>query len=300
MNRYMKFDINKQIVFNPQVLNPKEFDFDNVIVGGMGGSALPARAMFYLAPTYPLWLHNDFELPKKIESKPLFVAVSYSGNTAETISFTKEAHKRNFSLAIITSGGILKEFSEKENLAHVLVPEGLEPRDALIYMLKSLLLVLGKVELIGEIDKVRIDMESFGGEAEEIADFISGGIPLIYSSTDSSALAYVWKIYLNESAKMPAFCNSFPEAFHNELESINESYRIIVFTDGRNMGAKTFLDMAEEKGWYAKGITLGASRAENLVRNLVLARGVARKIAESKGVDPDKVPVIEEFKKKLK
>src|SRR3989344_2925879 len=240
MNRYMKFDINKQIVFNPQVLNPKEFDFDNVIVGGMGGSALPARAMFYLDPTYPLWLHNDFELPKKIESKPLFVAVSYSGNTAETISFTKEAHKRNFSLAIITSGGILKEFSEKENLAHVLVPEGLEPRDALIYMLKSLLLVLGKVELIGEIDKVRIDMESFGGEAEEIADFISGGIPLIYSSTDSSALAYVWKIYLNESAKMPAFCNSFPEAFHNEMESINESYRIIVFTGGaNNRDAKT-------------------------------------------------------------
>ncbi|MDP2641882.1 MAG: SIS domain-containing protein [bacterium] len=287
------FDIKEQLKFKPEVLDLKVLNFDNVVVGGMGGSALPARAIFYLDSVYPIWLHNDYGLPKKIQGKPLFVAISYSGNTRETISFAKEALGRGLPLAVITSGGTLKDLAEGENIARVLVPENLEPRDALVYMLKSLLLILGRDELIEEIEKVDVQGQTF----REISDFVSGGIPLIYSPTDSSALAYIWKIYLNESAKMPAFCNSFPEVFHNELESINESHRIIVFTDGRDMGVKAFLNLAEEKGWHAKEITLGVDKAENLIRNFVMARSVARNIAESKGVDPDKVPVIEEFKK---
>ena len=91
----MNFDINEQLKFKPQIVNPKKLDFDNVIVGGMGGSALPARALFYLDPVYPLWLHNDYGLPKKVEKKALFIAISYSGNTLEVESFAKEACEKN-------------------------------------------------------------------------------------------------------------------------------------------------------------------------------------------------------------
>src|SRR3989344_8345309 len=108
----MMSDINEQLKFKPQIINLKNLNFDNVVIGGMGGSAMPARAMFYLDPVYPLWLHNDYGLPKKVEGKPLFVAVSYSGNTAETVSFAKEVLEKDLPLAIITSGGRLREFAE--------------------------------------------------------------------------------------------------------------------------------------------------------------------------------------------
>src|SRR3989344_6920774 len=185
----MMSDINEQLKFKPQIINLKNLNFDNVVIGGMGGSALPARAMFYLDPVYPLWLHSDYGLPKKVEGKTLFVAVSYSGDTTETISFAKEAYEQEFPVAIITYGGALKDFARGKDIPHALVPEGLQPRDALVYMLKSLLLILGKGELLEEIERVRVD----SGDDEEIAGFISGGMPLIYSPTDSSALAYVWK-----------------------------------------------------------------------------------------------------------
>lgn len=301
----MIFDVNKQLNFKPEILNPKPLNFDNVIVGGMGGSALPARAVFYLDPVYPLWLHNDYRLPKKLEGKPLFVAISYSGNTAETISFAKEAREKNLSLVVIISGGVLKDFAEKENISHILVPERLEPRDALVYMLKALLLLLGRAELLEELEKVRIDAESIDKEAEKIADFVSNGETLIYSSQANSVLGYIWKIFLNESAKMLAFCNYFPELAHNELESLNGNHRIVLLSDGNDNQEsknemKVFLKLSQESGWNAREILFDGNWAENFVKNFVLARCVARKIAESKGVDPDKVPIVEEFKKKLK
>ncbi|MEX2013441.1 MAG: SIS domain-containing protein [Parcubacteria group bacterium] len=300
----MIFDINKQIEFNPQVLNQKEFDFDNVIVGGMGGSALPARVIFYLDPVYPLWLHNDFELPKKIEGKPLFVAISYSGNTAETISFTKEAHDKNFSLAVITSGGALKDFAEKENIPHILVPEGLEPRDALVYMLKSLLTVLGRTELISETEKVQIDLEKVEEESRDIASFLSLGLPVVYAAEQNSALSYLWKIVLNETAKVPAFANSFPELTHNELEVINDKQRIILLTDGSESEGvknemKAFLELSGKNEWLVKRVLLKGSRAESLIKTWILARNTARSLASMNGADPEGVPVIENFKKRL-
>ncbi|MEX2013922.1 MAG: SIS domain-containing protein [Parcubacteria group bacterium] len=301
----MTFDIGEQLKFRPEILDSKVLNFDNVVVGGMGGSALPARAVFYLDPVYPLWLHHEYGLPRKTEGKTLFVAISYSGNTAETLSFAREAHSKSLPLAVITSGGALKDFAQQENIARILVQEGLEPRDALVYMLRSLLLILGRTELLEEIDKVQIDPEKLDKEAKELADFMQDKESLIYSSEINSVLGYIWKIFLNESAKMPAFSNSFPELAHNELESLNDDQRIILLSDSNDSPEirkemKMFLELAKESNWNTKEVSLDGSRAENLVGNVLLARSVAHNIAKRKGLDPDVVPTIEKFKRKLK
>lgn len=285
----MIFDINSQLEFKPKIINQKPLNFDNVIVGGMGGSAMPTRAMFYLDPVYPIWLHNDYGLPKKIEGKTLFVAISYSGNTKETVSFVTEVFEKGLPLVIITSGGSLKNFATEKNIPHILIPEGLEPRDALVYMLKSLLAVLGREELM-EVQK------GYGEEVEEVAadlaDFIENDDVLIYSSIKDAPLGYIWKIYLNESAKTPAFSNVFPEFFHNELETLDTSKKIILLSE-----SKEFTEIAQNKGWNVRSVLSNKSNSEDLISNWILARTVARKIAEKKGVNPDRVPLIEEFKK---
>ena len=55
---------------------------------------------------------KDYEIPKFINSNTLVIASSYSGNTEETISALKKCVKKNAEIAIITSGGKLKEFAE--------------------------------------------------------------------------------------------------------------------------------------------------------------------------------------------
>src|SRR3989338_1117441 len=100
-------ELKAQLSFIPKLegglSRAKIAEFDNVIVGGMGGSGLAARILFFLDPTFPAWLHDDYHLPIKSEGKTLYVAVSYSGNTAETLSFVKEALEKQYPLVAITS-----------------------------------------------------------------------------------------------------------------------------------------------------------------------------------------------------
>ena len=57
-----------------------------------------------------------------------------------------------------------------------------------------------------------------GNRAEELARRIGRTIPLVHSSGDLGAAAALrWKAQINENAKSPAFCNVHPELCHNEV-----------------------------------------------------------------------------------
>ncbi|MEX2029202.1 MAG: bifunctional phosphoglucose/phosphomannose isomerase [Candidatus Paceibacterota bacterium] len=299
----------KQIDFKPEVKNRKDFPFDNVVVGGMGGSALPARALFFLDSIFPIWLHNDYGIPQKMEGRTLCIAISYSGNTLETLSFAREAVEKKLPLAIITSGGVLLEMAQKENLPHIIIPEGMQPRDSVIYMLKSLLVFLGKEELIEQIENV--DIAKIASEAEKLSGELGDNIPIIYSSAPNGTLGYIWKINLNENAKVPSWNNVFPELTHNEIQGLmsetsgglSEKLKILMLLDDEDtkeiqnhMGA--FLG---SMGTQVKiiPITLPKGKVSKLLATLILARETSRFLAKSRGVSPENIELIESFKKKL-
>jgi glucose/mannose-6-phosphate isomerase len=50
-----------------------------------------------------------------------------------------------------------------------------------------------------------------------LAEKLIDKIPLIWSSSRNLPVAYIWKVKFNETAKIPAFCNNFPELNHNEF-----------------------------------------------------------------------------------
>ncbi|HPR18029.1 MAG TPA: SIS domain-containing protein, partial [Candidatus Cloacimonadota bacterium] len=55
--------------------------------------------------------------------------------------------------------------------------------------------------------------------AKDTALHLNGKIPVIYSSfPELYPLAYRWKCQINENAKYPAFCHTFSELNHNEIE----------------------------------------------------------------------------------
>ena len=286
--------------------------FDNVIIGGMGGSGLVARILFFLDPTFPAWLHDDYHLPIKSEGKTLYVAVSYSGNTAETLSFVKEALEKQYPLVAITSGGVLLDWAVKKTVPHVLIPFGFEPRNAVLMMLKALLYVISREDLFPETKRDSIDIQKALEHGKEIGEKFEKKIPLVYSSRSNYALSYIWKIMLNETGKIPAFANYFPELTHNEAQGIipetagplAENLKVLLLLDkedgielSREMSV--FQDIASSQGVDVFVFNLPQGKANKLLSILSMASAAARTIAESRGIDANTVPFIEQLKKSL-
>ncbi len=286
--------------------------YDNVIVGGMGGSGLAPRILFFLDQTFPIWLHDDFGLPAKSEGRVLYVAISYSGNTAETLSFAKEALAKKYSLVIITSGGALLDMAKGDNVPHILVPTGFQPRNAVVYMLRALLYALKREELLKEPSEGFVDYQKVYQDGRAVGRDFAKKIPLIYSSRSNQVLAHIWKIMFNETGKIPAFDNYFPELTHNEMQGIlpkaagalGEQLKVLLLLDKEDdervsHEMNVFWDMASSRGINVVSLKLPSSGASQAIYTLIAAGGAAQVVAELNGVEADEVSFIELFKKSL-
>ena len=309
-------ELKAQLSFIPKLegglSREKIAGFDNVIVGGMGGSGLAARILFFLDPVFPIWLHDDYGLPTKHEGKTLYVAISYSGNTAETLSFAQEALEKHYFLVVVTSGGVLLDWAVRNKLPHVIIPAGFMPRNAILYMLRALLYVIGHEDLFLDSKNNSIDLQKFLEHGKEIGEKFEKKIPLIYSSRSNYALSYVWKIMLNETGKIPAFANYFPELTHNEAQGIipetagplAENLKVLLLLDkedgielSREMSV--FQDLISSRGVDVFAFNLPQGKVNQLLHVLSIAGATAGAIAELHGVDANTVPFIEQLKKSL-
>ena len=55
-------------------------NFKNIIICGIGGSALPANVLDTIAkPNIPLYIHLDYNLPNEADENSLIICISYSG-----------------------------------------------------------------------------------------------------------------------------------------------------------------------------------------------------------------------------
>ena len=89
---------------------------DGIVILGMGGSGLAGEILRHaqgeLGLKLPVIIWKDYHLPKVLWSakRPLYIFVSFSGNTEETVSGleTLLKTKPRLAAAIITTGGKLK------------------------------------------------------------------------------------------------------------------------------------------------------------------------------------------------
>ncbi len=283
------------------------------IVGGMGGSALPPEALRFLDLAFPISVHRDYDLPEDAPEDTLYIAISHSGNTAETLSFAKAAHERGLPLAVITSGGALEAFAREHTVPLVLVPRGMQPRSALFYQLGALLRLVGRSDLAADLRKADFRESDVEGEAQRLAAALADTLPHFYASRKNAFLAWVAKIHTNEGAKMPAYANAFSELNHNEMQSfdrmappgIASAVRFVLLRDpqedarvARRM--EVFKDVLHDRERTVHELALwGETRATQLARGWFVLERYERLLAQARGVDPDSVPLIEDFKKRL-
>src|SRR3989344_1123372 len=156
---------------------PEDYkNVDNVVVSGMGGSALGARIIdsFIVDKIrLPIEIYTEYHLPNYVNKNTLVISYSYSGNTEETLNATFDALKRNAKILCITTGGKLSEIAEKENIpAYVFNPinnPSKEPRMSLGYSIGTYFSLFHKLGFIS-LDREDID-EAINSMYEFLTEF---------------------------------------------------------------------------------------------------------------------------------
>lgn len=314
-------NFNKQFDYEPEIINAEKIgDFDHVILCGMGGSHLPADLIKTIKPGVEIYVHKDYDLPpydKDFLKSGLLIASSYSGNTEEVISFYEKAQENEYKVAVISTGGKLIEMAQADEMPYVEIPDtGIQPRLALGYSMIALLEIMGDQEMIEELRLLNdlLNPESLRLKGEKIAKDINGKVRVVYSSNPNMHIAYNWKIKLNETGKAPAYYNFFPELNHNEMqgfdfegdtEHFKDKFHVIFLHDKNdNIRIQERMKITEEiykeKGIDTTNLELeGKTRAERVFNALILADWISFYLAEMHGIDPESVPMIEDFKKRL-
>ena len=86
-------------------------DIQNVVIVGMGGSAIGAdfaRAIVESKSCIPIFVLRDYSIPNWVDEKTFVIASSYSGNTEETlIAYNKCLEIGCNSIAISTADGVI-------------------------------------------------------------------------------------------------------------------------------------------------------------------------------------------------
>ncbi len=279
-----------------------------VVIGGMGGSALPGLMLRTLGIAPYVIVHRDYGIPASVPAGALYVAISYSGNTEETLSFAEAALARNLPLSVIASGGALLSFARSHGLSHVPIPSGAQPRDAVLVMVKALLALMGEQP---SLDALKPFNESAAIEqGTALAKALGKRMPVFYASQRNETLSYIAKIQCNETAKRPAFCNVFPELNHNEMQGFggggSNSSLVAVFCKDTTDDARTQkrMQLTEEILGTAGVSTIDlelpvTSRGETLLYTWWMMRTMAHVLAHEAGVPADEVPLIASLKARL-
>ncbi|MFQ5555390.1 MAG: SIS domain-containing protein [Acidimicrobiia bacterium] len=302
----------------------------DVVLAAMGGSGMAARVAALTVPGIRTVLHQGYGLPSWLDGSapaPLLVAVSYSGNTEETLSAVDAAVDAGLGIVAVTTGGRLMERAENAGAPVVRVPPGLQPRAALASQAGLTVRVLagaagGDGDAPAELEKTAelVDSLLAGGDGpaatlgRDLGDGLYGKVALVYGGRGVAAVAASrWKAQINENAKMPAFASEIPEANHNEMEGWSALPEIGARSVGlvmlRNPGGHPRIERRMELTASTLSgsvdiigdvIAQGSSDLDRFFSLAVVGDVAAVHLASIAGVDPTPVALLEGFKRQLK
>jgi glucose/mannose-6-phosphate isomerase len=307
---------------------PLRAEVENVVVLGMGGSGLAGDILLATAGPFmsvPVVVVKSYTLPAFVGEGSLVFAISFSGNTEETVEAAGEAAVQGARVVAVTSGGQLAKLASSWGSPVVPVPADLpQPRTAVGALAVPPLVVLEQVGLfpgatqwidlaVEQLKKRRDQLMAGAGPAAEIARRIGRTIPLIQSSGAlGNAAGQRWKTQINEMAKAPAFWSVSPELCHNELQGWGQHGDVTrqLFTlvqlrhDSEHPQVSRRFELVDDLlREVVAGIEVvqaeGDGELAQLLDLVLVGDFVALHMAANEGIDPGPVPVIEELKLRL-
>lgn len=308
---------------------PAHEDVENVVVLGMGGSGVAGEVLLATAAPYmplPVTVVKSYVPPAFVGRGSLVFAVSFSGDTEETVEAAIEAEAQGASIVVIAGGGELAKLATGWGAPTIEVPPSIPvPRAALGAMAVPLLVVLEDIGLfpgasrwvdlaVQQLRRRRDQLTPDRNAAADLARRIGRTVPLFYGSHAlGAAAAKRWKTQVNENAKSPAFSAVYPELCHNEIVGwgVHGDVTRQLFTvvnlrhDSEHpQMARRFAIVDEILREVVAEVHEVAAEGEGdlaqLLDLVLFGDFVSLHLAAQAGVDPGPTPVLTEIKEKLR
>jgi glucose/mannose-6-phosphate isomerase len=311
-----------------QATPASELDHKAIAVCGMGGSGIAGdvvRGLLADRLPVPVVVRKGYGVPSFAGPGTLVFAVSYSGNTEETLASYEEAVARGCRTVSISSGGRLAELARTEGGVHAEVPGDVPmPRAALGYLAGAILGMVAQewrldlspevAAAAGYLQRAARQWEpaqpTEANEAKSLAEYLLGRAPVIWGAEGlMEPVALRWKNQMNENAKVSAFWSVLPELDHNEVEGwspeTGKEFAVVGLRhpDEHPRVAERFaltLELASGAGLDVREVEAeGDGPMQWLFGSILLGDFVSTYLGILRGVDPTPVPALTGLKKRL-
>ncbi len=302
-------------------------DIQNVVLSGMGGSALPGVFLqSWPGTSVPFEISRNYNLPNYVNDKSLVIASSYSGNTEESLSSLEDAEKRGAQIVVIAAGGKLLDKAKEKNYPLFIIPGGVQPRMTSLYFLAAFIQLLEPLGLVpkGSLDELkaagdwlkgfvegwRADVPVSKNPTKQIAQELMGKSVIVYSGPKLFPVANKFKICINENAKNLAWVNQFPELNHNEFigwssHPVQKPFAVVEIRSSlEHPRVQRRFEVTEQllSGMRPSPIVIkpvGETLLQQLLWTVVHDDFVSIYLALLNGVNPTPVDLVEKFKVEL-
>ncbi len=302
-----------------------------VVIGGIGSLATGAGALAaYLSPflSVPLNVQRGYELPAWARgAATLFIAVSHSGESEETLALFDQAAARGCRLLAVSGGGELAQAAGRSG-APLWPLNPLGPASAAFGEAYSLLLALfarlgfipdQEAPVHSAVEAMRQQQSQLQPEspavhnpAKRMAGQLMGRWTTVFGGDLLAPVARRWKTQINQMAKAWAQFESIPEADHNTLAAVMQPQEQLprlaaLFLHSSLEHPRNRLRLeATRKALMLEGIATDVIRAAGETRlaqqwtALHYGDYTAFYLAIAYGVNPAPAPVLQEFKEGLR
>jgi glucose/mannose-6-phosphate isomerase len=207
-----------------------------VVVAGMGGSGIAGDvlgALAFASSPVPVLAAKGDRLPAFVGPGTLLVAVSYSGNTAETVTAVEQGLAAGARLVAVTSGGSLAALASSRGAPLVAIEGGRMPRAALWSLVVP---VCSAAEAAGVLppmtDQICAAADALDEEAAALGQAVPTSenpakqaairlldrLPVVWGSGQLGAVAATrFRTQCNENAKVSVVSGPLPEVNHNDV-----------------------------------------------------------------------------------
>lgn len=306
-------------------------DFRQVVIAGMGGSAIGADLLAsYCASLSPLpvSVHRDYGLPLYARgAETLVICSSHSGNTEETLEAFEAALKAECRVVAVCTGGELAKRAKDNGIPVWTFDHAGQPRAAVGFSFGLLLALFQRLGLIPDqteaIDDavasmkrsqqhLKADIPAAKNPAKRYAGQLMGRWVTLMGSGLLSVVARRWKGQINEIAKAGANFEFLPEADHNTLagtmnpqETLNAHTMTIFLCAPSDHPRNRLRADLTRKAFMLEGMNTdfiearGESALAHIWTTILFGDYMSYYLAMGYGVDPTPIQALVDFKKAM-
>ena len=307
---------------------PDHHEIENIVVLGMGGSGIAGDIMTSVAGPFmatPIVVSKGYEPPNFVGPRTLCFALSFSGNTEETVEAATTAADAGARMVVIASGGELAALAEEWSAPLIGLPTDIPmPRAGLGAMSIPTLAVLEDVGLfpgarewaqraVEQLKVRRDELSKDESTATALARRIGRTMPIIYGGGGLGGAAGLrWKNQVVENAKSPAFFAQVPELMHNDIcgwgQHGDVTRQVFTIVQLRHDHEHPQLDRRFEliSEWTDEAVNAievvsaaGDGTLAQALDLMFMGDVTTLHMAYEAGVDPGPVPVLDEIKAAL-